>query len=114
GRGRRPRGEKGGDEGAETARTPTSRDEGAPAPETPAANPSAEEAGRTEPGEASPPRDWPRLMESAEHRTTEGSKSSPDLPDEELSFSMRPSQETRALPQPARPESRQEVPPPFE
>ncbi len=84
GRGRRPRGDKPGEE---TAGAPG--DEAAPESK-PAAEPAAEPS-----GEAPPPRDWPRLMESAEHRTTGGDDKRPDITDEELSFSMRPPQESR-------------------
>jgi ribonuclease E len=97
GRGRRGRGDKGQEE----------RAEGAAAPDAPVDSKPADPPGSAEPGETSPPRDWPRLMESTEHRTAEGDKKSPDLPDEELSFSMRPPQETR---QDGRPEPREELP----
>ncbi len=51
-----------------------------------------------EPKEAGPPRDWPRLMESAEHRTSEGDAHGPNIADEELSFSMAPAPEKRHEP----------------
>jgi ribonuclease E len=50
-------------------------------------------------------------MESAEHRTAEDAQTRQDIPDEELSFSMRPSGEPR---QERRPEPRDHEPPPFE
>ncbi len=80
GRGRRGRGEKGPEERAEGV------PEALPAPKP-------EDAPQDKADDGSPPRDWPRLMESAEHRTT-GDDGKQDLPDEELSFSMRPPRET--------------------
>src|SRR5439155_1747471 len=64
GRGRRPRDEKARKEGTEAGPV-----QGATADPIP-----VEEPKSATPGEAAPPRDWPRLMESAEHRTTEGEK----------------------------------------
>ncbi len=83
GRGRRGREEPGTEDRAET-----------PPPPAPMENPTAEGPKSEGPEDGAPPRDWPRLMESAEHRTAEGDDKGFDISDEELSFSMRPAKET--------------------
>jgi ribonuclease E len=97
GRGRRQRGDKAEHaQGAPEQETSAAEGTVPPEPGHDASAPKAESPPAAESKETPPPRDWPRLMESAEHHTTEGSKSSDDLPDEELSFSMRPPKEPQS------------------
>lgn len=104
GRGRRARGDKMGDERAAESPAPD-----APAPDVAESHPAVPTPSEP-PREAPPAREWPRLMESAEHRTSEGSDPHPDLPDEELSFSMRPPAARAELPASPGPETPRAAP----
>jgi ribonuclease E len=96
-RGRRGREEQNQAEKPGTAPSPEA-DANAPSGPNHGEQPQAEQAPREGSEDGAPPRDWPRLMESAEHRTSEGG----DISDEELSFSMRPPKEGAAEKRPER------------
>src|SRR5947207_7306560 len=73
GRGRRGRGQKRGESRSGEPSGAQAAERGAePAEERAAQEPNEDVAPASREGEAAPPRDWPRLMESAEHRTREG------------------------------------------
>src|SRR5207247_1193832 len=110
GRGRRDRGEKAGHgpavgEPRTAGETSAGTGEGTK-PHAPEGEGAAQEGAAQEGAaqEGAVPREWPRLMESAEHRTREGGERNepiearPLVSDEELSFSMAPSREPRSEP----------------